>query len=75
MNDFQRKILGFPVKAPPPPTEQCRPDELQLKATIQAAREARLEGSRLRFEPSDIIAICEELLELRAKLVQPAVEA
>lgn len=65
MNDFQRKVLGFPGKGPPPPIEECRPDDLQLKATIQTCREARFEGVTLRFQPNDIQALCEELLEHR----------
>lgn len=70
MNTFERKVLGFPQRqqvpnAPPADITLYRPTDNELRLCLQAAREARLEGAGLRFQANDIIALFEELLELR----------
>lgn len=79
MNSFERKVLGFPTKpvatAPPADPELHRPTDEQLRNSIQAAREARLGGYGLRFQANDVLAVFEELLELRsAKAVAAIIE-
>lgn len=69
---FERR-LGLDTahikKAAPPPVGLCRPNDDQLRETLKAARDAMKEGTTLRFQPWDIAALVEELLEFRMKRV------
>lgn len=65
---FKNKVLGFPEKRDLGEPALHKPTDEQLRNSIQAAREARLEGVGLRFQPNDVIVVFQELLDCREAL-------